>query len=188
MGLLNAQPNSRLLRGLLLMLLTWSTLLSAGVVTDNQVEALFLFNFAHFVAWPAAAAGDSAGPFAIGVLGNEQIGSRLDETVRGESLDGRPLTVLHFHRIEDMANCQILFIDSSQAPQLHRIVATLNNRSTLTVSDIPASADQGVMIQFVEENNRIRLRVNVEAARAAGLTLSSKLLRAAELVGSTRED
>ena len=42
------------------------------------------------------------------------------------------------------------------------------------------------MIQFATENNRIRLRINVEAARAAGLTISSKLLRPAEIVGSRR--
>jgi hypothetical protein len=188
MGLLNARTMRRRPAGLLLTLLICTSLLSAEVVSDNQVEALFLFNFAHFVAWPAAGGSEMSGPFTIGVLGNEQIGARLDETVRGESVDGRPLTVLHFHRIEDMVNCQVLFIDSSETPQLRRIVSTLNNRSTLTVSDIPGAAEQGVMIQFVEENNRIRLRVNVEAARAAGLTLSSKLLRAAELVGATKEN
>ncbi len=40
------------------------------------------------------------------------------------------------------------------------------------------------MIQFVTENSRIRLRINVESARAAGLTISSKLLRPAEIVAT----
>ncbi len=189
MGLLNAPAGRRCgkLSALLLLLLTaWPVLLPAEVVTDYQVEALFLFNFVHFVTWPAS--DDAAGPFTIGVLDNEQIGARLDETVRGESLDGRALTVLHFHRVEDLASCQILFIDRSQDSQLRRIISSLNHRGTLTVSDVPGAAEQGVMIQFVVENNRVRLRVNVEAARAAGLVLSSKLLRAAELVGPVKED
>jgi hypothetical protein len=38
------------------------------------------------------------------------------------------------------------------------------------------------MIQFATENGGIRLRINVEAARAAGLTISSKLLRPADIV------
>jgi hypothetical protein len=38
------------------------------------------------------------------------------------------------------------------------------------------------MIRFVTIDNKIRLRVNVEAARAAGLTISSKLLRPAQIV------
>jgi hypothetical protein len=44
------------------------------------------------------------------------------------------------------------------------------------------------MIQFATENNRIRLRINVESARAAGLTISSKLLRPAEIVGAHTRD
>ena len=38
------------------------------------------------------------------------------------------------------------------------------------------------MIQFVTDKSRIRLRINLDAAQAANLTISSKLLRVAELV------
>jgi hypothetical protein len=40
------------------------------------------------------------------------------------------------------------------------------------------------MIQLVNENNRIRLRIDVAAAKAGNLTISSKLLRPAEIVGA----
>jgi hypothetical protein len=39
------------------------------------------------------------------------------------------------------------------------------------------------MIRLVNENNRIRLRIDVAAAKAGNLTISSKLLRPAEIVG-----
>jgi hypothetical protein len=42
------------------------------------------------------------------------------------------------------------------------------------------------MIQFVSDQNRIRLRINLAAAQAANVTISSKLLRVAEIVGSPR--
>jgi hypothetical protein len=35
------------------------------------------------------------------------------------------------------------------------------------------------MVRFVTANNKIRLRINVEAAKAAELVISSKLLRPA---------
>jgi hypothetical protein len=38
------------------------------------------------------------------------------------------------------------------------------------------------MIRFVLMENKVRLRVNLEATKAAGLTLSSKLLRVAQIV------
>jgi hypothetical protein len=43
------------------------------------------------------------------------------------------------------------------------------------------------MIRFVTEKNKIRLRINVDAAKTADLTISSKLLRPAEIVTSGKE-
>jgi hypothetical protein len=42
------------------------------------------------------------------------------------------------------------------------------------------------MIQFTVDNNRVRLRINQDPARTADLSLSSKLLRVAELVGTSK--
>ncbi len=52
------------------------------------------------------------------------------------------------------------------------------------MSDLDGSSQRGVMVQFTTDNNRIRLRINVESARASGLTISSKLLRSADIVGT----
>jgi hypothetical protein len=68
------------------------------------------------------------------------------------------------------------------------ILTALDHRSLLTVADMDRGAERGVMIELATENNRIRLRINVEAARAAGLTISSNLLRPAEIVGSKIKD
>ncbi len=38
------------------------------------------------------------------------------------------------------------------------------------------------MIRFVTDQNRIRLQINLDAAQAASLTVSSKLLRVADIV------
>jgi len=62
------------------------------------------------------------------------------------------------------------------------MLAVLNGKPVLAVSDIENAAIRGVMIGFITEHNRIRLRVNLEADKAAALNLSSKLLRAAEIV------
>jgi hypothetical protein len=148
--------------------------------TDNDVKAVFVYNFSRFVAWPDSA---SSGPFVIGILGHDELGTRLDEAVRGESLNNRPLVVRRFQSIDEIGDCQILFIDRSESAELGHVLSTLTHRSTLTVSDMPDAADHGVMIQFVTENSRIRLRINVDSARSAGLTISSNLLRPAEIVG-----
>jgi hypothetical protein len=153
--------------------------------TEYQVKAVFVFNFSHFVEWPAQAFSAPNEPFVIGILGGDPFGTRLDEAIRGEQINQHPLVVRRFRNIGEIGACNILYIDRSASAQLGEILGTLENRNTLTVSDLEDSAQRGVMIQFTTENNRIRLRINVDAAKAAGLTISSNLLRPAEIVSST---
>ena len=161
---------------------------AADAPTENQVQAVFLFNFSRFVEWPAQAFAAPGDPFVIGIVGSDPFGARLDEAVRNEQINGHPLTVRRFRSAAEIDNCQILFIDRSEIGKFGQVLAALDHRSTLTVSQADGAAQRGVMIQFATENSRIRLRINVDAARAAGLTISSKLLRPAEIVGSDAKE
>jgi hypothetical protein len=156
--------------------------------TENQVQAVFLYNFSRFVEWPSQAFAAPSDPFVIGIMGSDPFGARLDEAVHNEQINGHALTVRRFHSISELANCQILFIDRSEIANLAQILAALDHHNTLTVSQADGAAQRGVMIQLATENSRIRLRINVDSARAAGLTISSKLLRPAEIIGATPKE
>jgi hypothetical protein len=182
-AVLTTRARTLLCRALLLALISFGVR-AAPAPTEEQVKAVFLFNFSHFVEWPAQTFASPAAPFVIGVLGSDSFGDRLEETVQGEKIGEHPLAVHRYRSIADLGDCQILYIDRAEAGQLKQIIATLSHRSTLTVADAEMSAERGVMMQFVTDNNRIRLRINVEAARVAGLTISSKLLRPAEIVAA----
>lgn len=149
---------------------------------EYQLKAVFLYNFAHFTEWPPNALTDSNSPLVIGILGDDPFSGNLDDLVRGEKVNGHPLIVQRYQQVEDIKACHVLFVSRSEMKHLERIFTTLKNRSVLTVGDADGFAKRGGMIRFVNENNKIRFRVNVEAARAANLTISSKLLRAAEIV------
>ena len=157
---------------------------TAGTSPEYQVKAVFLFNFAQFVEWPPESFADAAAPFVIGVLGTDPFGSTLEGAVRGETLNGRSFVIERYRSVTEVRHCQILFISRSEAAHIEEIGVALAGQSILTVSDVEGPAQHGVMIRFIAENNRIRLRINVDAAKAAGLSISSKLLRPAELVTS----
>ncbi len=127
---------------------------------------------------------DAPAPFVIGVLGEDPFGPYLEATVKGEKVNNRPLEIQRYRRVEDIKDCQILFISRSEAARLKQILAALKTRPILTVGDAGDFAQAGGMIQFATEQNKTRLRINVEAAKAAGLSINSKLLRSAEIVNS----
>jgi hypothetical protein len=156
--------------------------------SEDQVEAVFVFNFSHFVEWPPQEFAHPSDPFTIGILGADPFGTHLDEVVRGEQVNGHPLRVQRFRSIAEIEHCQVLFIDRSESGRIGEILAALNGHSTLTVSQADGAAERGIMIQFATENSRIRLRINVDSARAAGLTISSKLLRPAAIIGAAAKE
>jgi hypothetical protein len=154
----------------------------AATPKEYQVKAAFLFNFAQFVEWPAQAFPEAKAPLVIGVLGEDPFGDYLDELVRGENVNNRPLVVRRYSRVEDVGTCHVLFISQSETRNSRKIFTDLNGRNVLTVGDIENFVASGGMIGFASDKGRIRLRINVEAAEASGLRISSKLLRAAEIV------
>lgn len=149
---------------------------------EYQLKAVFLFNFAQFVEWPASAFATPDAPLVICVLGEDPFGPYLDETVRGEKVNDRRLEVRRPHGLEEVEGCHILFVSRREEGRLTGILDSLRGQSILTVSDAERFATRGGMIRFVTDRNRIRLRINLEAAKAANLTLSSKLLRPAQIV------
>lgn len=169
---------------LLALLFTAAGLLGATQVSEYRLKAVFLFNFAQFVEWPPTALPRDDAPFVIGVLGKDPFGADLDGVVRGEAVNRHPLAVERYRDVADVRDCQILFIAASELAHLEPIMAALRGRSILTVSDADGAALHGVMIGLVRQDNRIRLRIDLQAARASNLTISSKLLRPAEIVGS----
>ena len=147
---------------------------------EYSVKAAFLYNFATFVEWPAPLPPAGA-PFVIGVLGDDPFGATLDEIVAGERVAGHPMVVRRFSRAEDVHSCQILFISASESHRLPEILRRFEGQPVLTVSDLPGFAGAGGGIQFITDT-RVGIIIDPAALRAAGLGVSSKLLRLARVV------
>lgn len=154
------------------------------VAREYELKAVFLFNFTRFVDWPSDSFAGPQAPLVICVLGDDPYGTVLDDTVRGETVGGHPLAIERYRRVEDVATCHVLFISASEAKQMAGIVQQLHGRSILTVSNAADSDARGSVVRFATESNRIKLRIDMQAAHAAHLEISSKLLRAAEIVGA----
>ena len=145
--------------------------------TANQVKAVFLFNFSKFVTWTPEATNNS--PFVIGILGNDPFGNYIDRVVEGEKASGQPIVVQRFDDVKDIKTCHILYINKTNGAEIARSLA---GRNILTVCDADNFATSGGIVRFYEENNHLRLQINVRQAKAAELQISSKLLRIANVI------
>lgn len=155
------------------------------VSREYDLKAVLLFNLARFVEWPPEAFATIETPIVIGILGRDPFGKVLDDVVRAESIDGRPVVVQRYSDASKIGRCHILFISRSEGAQLPSVINRLKGKPILTVSDIEDFAlHKGGMVRFYEtDEKKIRIRIHLGNLKASGLNASAKLLRVAEVVG-----
>ncbi len=157
------------------------------VISEYQVKAAYLFNFLKFVEWPSDAFSDPLAPIIIGITGDDQFVSTLQQIVLGKTVQDRDVIIRKYRPAEDLRSCQILFISPSEEKRLPHILESLRGSSVLTVSDIDRFVESGGMIQFKMENSRVRFSIGLAAAERARLKISSKLLAVAQAVSTGKE-
>jgi len=153
--------------------------------SEYQVKAVFLFNFARFVQWPAVAYPATNSPFVITIVGDDPFGASLDDAVREDRVQNHAIVIQRIRHNDPIPPSQILFIARSEKDRLGEILAQVKNQATLTVADTARAAEQGTMINLVVAQGSVKMEINQQVVESAGLHVSSKLLSLARIVNSS---
>jgi hypothetical protein len=151
-------------------------------ITEYHVKAVFLYNFSQFVIWPDSCYTSKNSPFVIGILGNDPFGYYIDNIVNGEFVYGHPIIVQRLRRIDEANNCHILYFGDKNSDRLQKLIARIDAKYILSVSDVDEFTKMGGMVEFATVENKIKIKINHEAVKKAGLEVSPKLLSLAEIV------
>lgn len=149
---------------------------------EYDVKAAFLYNFAKFVEWPPDAFDAPGSPMTLCILGKDPFGDTLDTLVRGETLQGRRMSVHRTRDVLEVRDCHIVFLSQGERSRQEEVLAMVRGAHTLTVGESDSFLEGGGVIRFVLEANRVRFEVNLAAAERNGLRISSQLLRLARSV------
>ena len=149
---------------------------------EYRVKLAFLYNFAQFVQWPRDAFRDPAAPLTVCVAGPNPFTGEIEQSLRGRTVGGHPISIKRLKREDDPRSCQMVFVRASEKNVDRGILAALKGSSTLTVGEAKGFAERGGIINLTPERNRLRFEINVNAAAQTRLKISSKLLALARIV------
>ncbi len=146
----------------------------------SQVKAAFTLKIIDFVEWP----NKENTTFLVSVLGDEE----LFESFKGLGeieTKGRNL-VLKKYNVNDKnkEKCHVIFISKSRREMLPDILKEFEDRSVLLIGDVPGFAQMGGMVNLVESEGKLGMEVNLRNVKKAGLSISSRLLRLAKIIGN----
>jgi hypothetical protein len=156
-------------------------------VSEHELKAAFMYNFAKFIEWPEDAFGGPDDPFVIGVLGDDPVGAMLERSLAGKTVRDRRLVTRRFGSVGELERCHILFIPASEAQRLGATLQANARQPILTVGESDDFVQHGGIIGVLMEGARLRFVVNLDAAERANLRISSQLLKLATRV-LRRED
>lgn len=170
-------------------LLCLSLALRAGAQSSDSpesseylIKAGFIYNFAQLVQWPAGVFPQADSPIVIGIVGADPFGGVIDRVIENKKLDGRSLVVKRLKRGAPIKDCNILFVSSAESSHLDEIIQSAKGMPILTIGETPGFAARGGIINLTLEGNKVRFEVNIEAAKQANLSISSRLLALARIV------
>jgi len=175
-------------RSPLLLLCFWlAAAWSCPSLADDQAATTSLrdavvFKLLMFVDWPQNPQADAPEAFRFCVLddgGRSPMMAELD----GKRLRNRTLTLLRITRdAASLRQCHAIFIDAGNQRHLAGVAAGTRPAPVLIIAEGNLAIQEGAIIALSTAGGRIVFDVNLAAARAANLAISSKLLRVARSV------
>jgi hypothetical protein len=160
-----------------------ATLATAAAVhargDEYQLKAAFLLNFARLVEWPPAFRPAPGAPMVLGVLGDSEVAEALAAGLVGAAAGDHPIEVRNLEDPSQVAGCHIVFLAGAERDD-GAILAARGN-AALSVGQRDDFTRRGGVINFYTESSRLRFEINTRAANAAGLKISSRLLRLARI-------
>lgn len=161
--------------------------LEAGAAAVDQgasapeLRAAFMYNFAKFTEWPAAAVGPDR-PIVFCVNDDPQMMEALEQIIKGRAVGGHALTVRSVGLGSDVRTCHLLYASGLDTKRAIELLGTVAHAPVLTVGDFERFAQMGGVASFFVEDGKMRFAINVDSAQRAGLRVSSKLLMLARIV------
>ena len=146
---------------------------------EYQIKAAFVYNFTKFVSWPAQSFAAADSPIVVGVLCQTAIAAELETTVKNRKVNGRAIAVLRMNGPEQAASTNMVFVCASEDAQFAAVRKAIATSPVLTVGESASFGQQGGMINFVLEGDKIRFEINTDSAENAGLKISAQLQKLA---------
>ncbi len=157
------------------------------LVGEYLIKAAFLYNFAKFVEWPDDAFTSPKSPIKLCIVGDDPFGVAI-KSIQGKTVRGRDLVIKFVSRAKDLDWCHILFVSASEKDKLAQVYHHIKNPNALTVGDMTHFTRRGGIIQLFKTGTKIKFEINIDAAKAAELKISSKLLNLAKIVRNDQQE
>ncbi|WP_197491431.1 YfiR family protein [Methylomonas methanica] len=146
------------------------------------VLAALTLNFARFTQWPEQTFAESGDSLNVCLVGDNVVQQSF-ESINGKNVGVRTIKIIYADRLRNLTQCHVLFISELAKNLLLQVFIDIKSHPVLTMGEDQEFLDSGGLVSMINKDGKIQLYVNLAAAKAARLNISSNLLRLAKIVG-----
>ena len=139
----------------------------------TKAQAKFIYNFIRFIEWPENAVKSN---FEIDVYGSVDLYNDLKEFIDNKLVGSRPILIKKVSSLDEINNCQLLFVAFDKTKNLKDINTKLKNGSTLIITEKEGALEDGSTINFVINEDKLSYEIKPSNATREGLKLSSPII------------
>ena len=155
--------------------------------TEYEVKMVYLYQFVKFVDWPPGAI-DNKKEFIIGVYGNNPLGNLPNVIYKDKQFKGKNPKVINIQTAQDAQKCHMIFFSGLKKYDALKFIKSIENKPILLIGDqLEDFCEIGGMINFAPKDADYRFEINPDAAKAASITISSKLFAVGKVVGNDED-
>lgn len=142
---------------------------------EDKIIAAYVYTLSKFVTWPT----ELSGVLKLAVTREEGGCTGNFKYLEGKTVNNSTIQVEVLDTLSVSGDFHLLYISETQEEKMETILANVSGKPVLTISKSDKFCENGGMICLVERRGKIRFKINLGAAKAAGLTINSQVLKLA---------
>lgn len=161
-------------RKLLLLSLVLALISIPASAQMTKFKALFLFNFAKNINWPASTVNNS---FVVTVVGDDDLAAELKELSKVRKVGSHELIVKEASTVHaEMEDSHIIYLGQNKSSLMPMLTSYQKGKPTLLVGGNDGLCSQGAGISFVTVGGKLKFQICPGNIESHGLKLAQKLV------------
>ncbi|MCQ2228581.1 MAG: YfiR family protein [Bacteroidales bacterium] len=139
-----------------------------------QFQALYIYNFAKNIGWPAD---DASKDLVITIIGDNDLAAELNKLAASKAIGSRKVVIKESATTNGLQKSDIICLGESKAGQIASLLSAQEGNKNLIVCGKKGLCSQGAGIAFVSEGGKLKFEISNKNISKRGLQVSQKLLQ-----------
>lgn len=139
-----------------------------------QFQALYLYNFAKNIGWPAE---DVSKDMVVTVIGDNDLETELKKLAATKAIGARKVVIKNAASATGLEKSDIIFVGESKTNLLTNLLAAQEGNKNLIVCGKKGQCAMGAGISFLSEGGKLKFEISNKNISKMGLQVSQKLIQ-----------